>query len=238
MTGKNREYPLSFQMLLASFALMLFVPGLFQGDFSSLISRFLFTLILLSSLYIVANRRKDLIVGVALALPAVVTNWAPDWFFDLKSQVLTYSFFQTVFLIYIVARISRYLVAARKVDAEIIYAAICLYLLLGVTWTMMYFGVVLIDPLAINLKVDTDFADRESMTVVLHELIYFSYVTQTTLGYGDLTPVTGIARALVIAQSLLGQIYIAVIIARLVGLQIADGMNESFTDTAGDKDDV
>jgi uncharacterized membrane protein len=182
-------------------------------------------------LYIVANRRQDLIVGGVLALPAAVTNWAPEWFFNLSSQMLTYSFFQTIFLVYIVARISRYLANAKKIDSEIIYAAICLYLLLGVTWTMLYFGTVLIDPAAINLKVDTVVTNRESTAVILHELVYFSYVTQTTLGYGDLTPATGIARALVIAQSLLGQIYIAVIIARLVGLQIADSMNESLVET-------
>ena len=48
-----------------------------------------------------------------------------------------------------------------------------------------------------------------------------AYVTQTTLGYGELTPASGAARAFVIAQALFGQIYIAVVIARLVGLQIA-----------------
>ena len=56
---------------------------------------------------------------------------------------------------------------------------------------------------------------------VMQELVYFSYVTQTTLGYGDISPVSGIARAIVISQSLFGQIYIAVIVARLVGLQVA-----------------
>ena len=230
----SKELRFSFQLLLVSFALMLFLPGLLQGDFSSIFSRGLFTLILFSCLYLVANRRQDLITGVVLALPAVITNWAPAWFTDEKMQILAHSFFQTVFLIYIILKIAGYLVAARKIDSEIIYAAICLYLLMGVTWAMVYFSIVLIEPEAISLKVDSILSDRESLTVILHELVYFSYVTQTTLGYGDVTPVSPIARAFVIAQSLVGQIYIAVIIARLVGLQIAAGMNEN----SDPKDDI
>jgi voltage-gated potassium channel Kch len=154
-------------------------------------------------------------------------NWASTWFLDLKMQMLAYSLFQVMFLIYIVIKISGHLAAAKTVNAEIIYAAICLYLLLGIAWGMIYFGIVMVDPQAINLAVSTEVVDRESIARVLHEVLYFSYVTQTTLGYGEITPASELARAFVIAQSLVGQIFIAVIVARLVGLQIAFGINEN-----------
>ena len=227
MKNVGKKLPLSFETLLLSFALMLFIPGIFQGSYGGYLSRGLFTLILLSSLYIVGHNRKDLTIGVLLAAPAMLMNWASTWFLDLKMQMLAYSLFQVVFLIYIVMKISGHLAAAKTVNAEIIYAAICLYLLLGIAWGMIYFGIVMVDPQAINLAVSTEVVDRESIALVLREVLYFSYVTQTTLGYGEITPASELARAFVIAQSLVGQIFIAVIVARLVGLQIAFGINEN-----------
>ena len=216
-----REPPFGFQVLLASFVLLLFVPGLFYGENISLMSRMVGTLVLVASLYIVVNRSKDFIIGVALAVPTLLTDWLPVWFVSESAQLLAYCIFKSSFQIYISYHVFRYLVNARQVDSDIISAAICLYLLTGMTWALVYFGIVLLDPNAINLKVDSTLTDRDSVTHMLQELIYFSYVTQTTLGYGELTPASGVARAFVIAQSLFGQIYIAVVIARLVGLQIA-----------------
>jgi voltage-gated potassium channel len=119
----------------------------------------------------------------------------------------------------------RYLMSARKIDSEMIYAAICLYLLVGLVWAVTYFAVVLLDPNAIGLVLSIDRVTVLNAPVILQELVYFSYVTQTTLGYGDISPVSGVARAIVISQSLFGQIYIAVIVARLVGLQVATADN-------------
>ena len=99
-------------------------------------------------------------------------------------------------------------------------AAICLYMIIGLTWTFAYFCIVSLDPDSMRLSVDAAYTDRPSAAMLINELLYFSYVTQTTLGYGDLSPVAGIARAFAMVQALIGQIYIAVIVARLVGLEI------------------
>ena len=58
------------------------------------------------------------------------------------------------------------------------------------------------------------------------ELLYFSFVTITTLGYGDITPVTFQARALAIVETVIGQLFIAVMLARLVGIQTAQKMSK------------
>jgi hypothetical protein len=58
-------------------------------------------------------------------------------------------------------------------------------------------------------------------------MFYFSFVTITTLGYGDIAPVSLLARSLTIVQALVGQVYIAIVIARLVSLQIAGEINRS-----------
>ena len=93
--------PLSFQGLLASFVLLLFVPGLFYGDYSAILSKLLFTVILASSLYAVAADRKDLVIGVCLALPTLLSNWLPVEFESDFYRLFFYAAFQTVFLAYI-----------------------------------------------------------------------------------------------------------------------------------------
>ena len=225
MVRKLQSPHFSFQLLLCSLLLLLFIPGLFYGTIAVVTSRILFTVILLVCLYLTASNRRDLIIGCLLAIPALTSNWLISLFVELSAQSLIYSISLIIFISFIVSVIFRYLIAARRVDSEMIYAAVCLYMLIGLCWTMIYFAIITVDPGAIKLHVATEVATENASTALLHELIYFSFVTQTTLGYGDLTPVTGIARSFVIAQSLIGQIYVAVIIARLVGLQIA-GVSE------------
>ena len=221
MNNEVHDKHISFQLLLGSLMFLLFAPGLFPGEIGALLSRALFTLTLIACLYLVSDKKKDLFIGIALAVPVLFTNWILIAFINQPVQAIIYGVCQLVFIAYIVARIFQFLIAARRVDAQMIYAALCLYLLFGLLWTLAYFVIALLDPGAINLVVDITNSDHHGTTQLLHELIYFSFVTQTTLGYGDLLPVSGIARAFVITQALVGQIYVAVVIARLVGLQIA-----------------
>ena len=211
----------SFQLLLGSLMLLLFLPGFIEGYRDGLMTRGLFTVILLSCLYQVAHTRRELIAGAVLALPVLLTNWFLDSFVGLTAQSLVYCSFQIVFLVYVILKIYQHLVAATKVDATVIYAAICLYLLLGLTFALLYYAASLVDPSALNLAIGALPDSVEGRSELLHELIYFSYVTQTTLGFGDLTPASDLVQALAISQALIGQIYLAVLIARLVGLQIS-----------------
>ena len=65
-----------------------------------------------------------------------------------------------------------------------------------------------------------DFAGEQMLSVDTNDFVYYSMVTLTTLGYGDITPLSASARALAAMEALVGQIYLTVIIARLVGLHM------------------
>jgi hypothetical protein len=65
-------------------------------------------------------------------------------------------------------------------------------------------------------------------------VLYFSFTTLTTLGYGDIVPVSAIARALTSIEAITGQIYLAVLVARLVGLNIAESMGQETTKHTND----
>ena len=101
-----------------------------------------------------------------------------------------------------------------------------LYLLFGICLTLIYFAIVVMEPSAFGGNIVLDASDAHSTSKVLQELIYFSLVTQTTLGYGDLSPTLGAARIIASFQAILGQLYLAVVVARLVGIAISAAENK------------
>jgi hypothetical protein len=100
-----------------------------------------------------------------------------------------------------------------KVTMSLIHGAIAVYLLIGVCFSFIYLSVFAIDP--------TAFRGVEGTTAAFNQFLYFSVVTLTTLGYGDVTPVTRIGGSFATMEATLGQIYLTVLVARLVGMQIS-----------------
>jgi hypothetical protein len=100
-----------------------------------------------------------------------------------------------------------------------IFAAICVYLLLGYAWTFAYAIVEELDPGSFVALSNTP---REYVDRVL-EMRHFSFMTLTTVGYGDIVPRSSAARTLAGIEAITGQIYLTVLVARLVGLHIVHG---------------
>ena len=110
----------------------------------------------------------------------------------------------------------RYILFSGSITANKLVGSICIYMLLGIVWALLYVFLDVIDPGAIEgLSMNLDNGDT-------WDYIYYSFVTLTTLGYGDISPVNQYARALAYIEAICGQIYIAVLIASLVGAHIAD----------------
>jgi hypothetical protein len=108
----------------------------------------------------------------------------------------------------------------REVRLETIFGAIAGYLLLGLIWALLYGLLELSTPGAIRLGEDLRFPGSGVVAAdqLDAKLIYFSFVTLTTLGYGDVTPASAGAATLAMLQAVTGQLYIAVLIARLVAI--------------------
>ena len=104
-----------------------------------------------------------------------------------------------------------------RVDGALIIGSICLYLLLGLMWGFIYIAIDQLYPDSFNY----DFLHIIEVYDPMPELMYFSMVTLTTLGYGDITPLSSPARAMATMQAVTGQIYLTVLVARLVGMHIA-----------------
>lgn len=106
----------------------------------------------------------------------------------------------------------RFAIRGRKVDSERLSAALSAYLLAGFCFGVVYFQVEQLRPGSFAIGGATKLSQLDLQTA-----FYFSFVTLTTLGYGDISPLTPTARGMAISEAILGQLYLAVLVARLVG---------------------
>jgi hypothetical protein len=110
----------------------------------------------------------------------------------------------------------RFSMRSKKIDAEHIYAALSAYLLAGIFFGVLYHAVESVWPGSFT-------AGGAIREFPLFDAIYFSFVTLATLGYGDLVPVSGVARGLAVVEAVSGQLFLAVMIARLVSSYVPTG---------------
>lgn len=126
------------------------------------------------------------------------------------------------FLIVATAVLLVHLLRSRVVDTDLLIGSLCIYLLIGMVWAL---GYVAVD--RIGFHGGDAFLNAHGDTVSYRELLYFSYVTLTTLGYGDVTPHSPPAQSLAVFEAVIGQFYVAVLVARLLGLHLAYARNRS-----------
>ena len=177
---------------------------------SALRDMVLLTIVMSASLNALSYRSRFTIdIGVGLGILAVAFGWlevllAPHF------KIFSDSFGASLY-IYIAALLFKSIMTENEITVDQLFAAVAIYILIGLTWGNFYAIINLYNPEALN------FAERAYETLEKHDYIYFSFVTLTTLGYGDILPVSGIARSLVIVEAITGVMFIAIMISRLVG---------------------
>ena len=128
---------------------------------------------------------------------------------------------ESLFLFLVGLTILGDLFRARKVTEDSLAGAVCVYLLIGLIWTYLYLIVEIFIPGSFSF---TQGDTRMQMWVSseFYPFYYFSLVTMTTVGYGDLLPVSTAARSLATMEGILGQIYLTILVARLVGMYLVN----------------
>lgn len=129
-----------------------------------------------------------------------------------------------VFLLLATSNTLQQVAVGNDISLNRIVGAVCVYLLLGVMWSIAYSVLEFSQPG--SFKGLTELAS----TAWNPDWIYFSFVTITTLGYGDITPLTQTARSLTFSEAIVGQFYIAVLVAGLVSAYISAKQNSSKSD--------
>ena len=178
------------------------------------------TALLMASVYAVVNHRWLFRVLLVLVVPILVSNWFVDPYDDNEALDLVTSLSNNAFLFSVLGAVFADVIRSKRVTADTIFGAIAVYLLFGVIVAMMFQFLNNIDPGSVVASVG------EATTIVerydqFGEILYFSFVTLTSVGYGDLTPIGPAARSLAMFEGVVGQLYLAVLIARLVGIHVA-----------------
>jgi hypothetical protein len=209
----------SMAVLLLLLLLNVFVVpfAVAPDSFSARIVRDVFlSLILLSGAATAWDHRRQFVTIALVASLAVVARWT-GWFIP-PEKTLGLLDETTLFSLGILcAVIGIRVFAGGTVTFDRILGAIALYILIGVLWAQAYQLVSIRVPGAYaGIAHDGGAPDRSIW-------VYFSFVTLTTLGYGDITPVAHSARSLAILEALIGQLYPAIVLARLVSLRVAGG---------------
>ena len=204
----------SGQTLLGSLIFLLVaLPFLEDLRWGRLAGSALFSLMILSALLAVGGRRGVLVAGLLVLTPALVFHWLYHLPFfgegdplPLISMALAVGF--TAF------QLLRFILRARKVDSEVLCAAISVYLLAAMLWAEFY--------LLVDITVPASFSITGSGSgphvLSRFNAIYFSFATLTTSAFGDIVPASRYAKSLASLESVTGVLYIAVLISRLVSL--------------------
>ena len=188
--------------------------------FGSGLLRFTNTALLLASVYAIVKNRLLFRVLLVLVVPILFSEWfvdpyatyeVLDWITTLATNALLFAVLVAVF-----ADVIR----SQRVTGDTIFGAVAVYLLFGVIMAMMFHFLNNVSPGSVIASVGeaTSILERYDQ---FGELLYFSFVTLTSVGYGDLTPISPPARSLAMLEGIVGQLYLAILIARLVGIHIA-----------------
>jgi voltage-gated potassium channel len=197
-------------LLISLFAMLVVRPLLHElGEVIWLLPIFV-TLVLLACVWAVARRRNQVMVLTIIILVVIVDHWTSvagvPWMHESVGPLLSVVFYGWIAVILALDVFSR----QDKVTADLIFGGINIYLLMGLGFASAHHALAILAPSAYNGLNGKEMEDA----------VYFSFVTLTTLGYGDITPHTEGARMLAYVEALFGQLYVAVLLARLVAMQL------------------
>lgn len=195
--------------------LFAFVSAPFDEQFSNgdLVESIRLVVVLLAALFPVSRHRGLLALGVVLACLALAGKIVNHYDPDLAPPVV-YLLPGIAYLLLLLAQVLRFIARAARVDAEVLCAAVASYLLIGLLWAMAYILTAQSTPDAFAFSAGPEAAK----TMKGFTAVYYSMITLCTVGYGDIVPVSPVARMLAMTESIAGTLFMAILIARLVSL--------------------
>ena len=211
-----------YLLLLVSLLLLAVLDPVIEGQYvGSRTFDTLLCIVLLAVVFALSQRKRPLLAALVLGIPALLATWSVYVAADSPGTahigvVAVRHIVHFLFLAMATSLILYDVFQSRQVTGDTICGAMCVFLLIGVTWSLLYALTARVDPQAFSVP-----AQKE-----LSFYLYYSFVTLSTLGYGDITPVSAPTRVLSWFEAVTGELYLAVLIARLVGLHIVHSREE------------
>ncbi len=204
-------------LTIALFALLLVYPIVSTHLTWEVVVDVFVIAILVYGVMVSSRTKKHFVISASLASVFLLCGWmaliASNEFLELISSIFGAVYFSYVAVI-LLQDIFR---QGERVSMNMIYSSICVYLLIGLVFAFFYLAISIVQPGSFSEP--AFMADGEQAQ--LYGFIYFSFVTLSTLGYGDVSPNAIQVAAFVYMEAIIGQLYLTILIARLVGLQIS-----------------
>ena len=198
-----------FLTLLVAIVGYLLVYPLLEGSASDPMLAVLTLSIPVAGVYAVSASRRDLAIATVLALPLIADYLTPGTPWPLGLSLG----FPLLLYMFVLLTVVRQVLSSKQVTLDTLFGAAAGYFLIGLVWATAYTWIELSSPGSFAMNPVNDPA---ATGFNWFESIHFSYVTLTTLGYGEITPVSPFARSLSFLEAATGVLYVAVLVARLV----------------------
>ncbi len=197
--------------LLVALVLLIILSSLLEGtQFGQRAVDILFALVILATVRAASSERRTRVVFLVLAVSAIALLWTSNGVERTVVGVAGLMIF-VVLNVGTVGLMLKRILQAQVVDFDVLCSAVAVYLLIGVTWALTYIAIDILDPTAFE-QLAVSAWDGGT------DYVYFSFVTLTTLGYGDISPDGNFVRIWAVMEAGVGVLYLALLIARLVSL--------------------
>jgi hypothetical protein len=203
-------------LLIFTLGYLIVLNSLSEFSFGRLAARLLFSLIILAG--VLTTFKQRWLQGFAIFLAAA--SLALTWVVEIRpggALTILNAGLSLLFMGFLLAVVVVQVFGEGPVTGHRIRGAIVIYLLIGVIGALLYQVVALAIPGAFRLPEDLAGSGPDALQ---RHMTYFSFITLTTTGYGDITPVHPVARTLCMLEALVGQLYPAITLARLVSLAV------------------
>ena len=208
--SENRFFIL-LVLILSTIVLTPFLDHLLE---TKILMDIFLTVLFFGIIFVIRSKRSHLIIASILVLPLILSTWSIYFYNSTQISIFT-RIFGALFFGYAVLIILQMIAGSTEVTRETIFAAVVAYLLIALMWAFLYMILEMVAPGSFS------FPDK-SIRVETMQFEYFSFITITTLGYGDITPLTNRASALTLLEAIIGQIYLVVLVAWLVGMFVSN----------------
>ncbi len=170
-----------------------------------------YTFVMFYLVFSARHTRSLYIIDIAFVIPTLLATWLDSIYQNNYTFVASYATMM-IFFLYLQFLIIRQMVHANKIDMNTLFGAMNIYLVAGLIWAYVFLLLNHFDPTAFHMP------DYETLNKEVELFTYYSFTTITTLGYGDIVAQSAQARMLSVLEAVFGQLYLAIVIAKLVSI--------------------
>lgn len=174
-----------------------------------------YTFVMFYLVFSARHTKKLYLLDIGFVIPTLIATWLDSIYQNEITFVASY-LTMMIFFLYLQYLIITQMIHTHKVETNTIFGAMNIYLVAGLIWAYAYILLNHFDPLAFHMP------SYEIVSKEVELFTYYSFTTITTLGYGDIVAISAQARMLSVLEAVFGQLYLAIVIAKLVSIEWSD----------------